>query len=67
MRADGAPAPALAKRVLYHALGRGLSFKLTMQSVVTLSPPLIIRRRELDQAIAILSESLDAAVADSGS
>jgi 4-aminobutyrate aminotransferase len=62
--ADGAPAPQLAERVLYHALARGLSFKLTMQSVVTLSPPLIIRRDELDQALAILSESLDAAAAE---
>lgn len=62
--ADGAPAPHLAERVLYHALARGLSFKLTMQSVLTLSPPLIIRRDELDQALAILSESLDAAVAE---
>ncbi len=64
--ADGAPAPRLAERVLYQALGRGLSFKLTMQSVLTLSPPLIIRRDELDQALAILSESLDAAAAEGG-
>ena len=64
--ADGAPAPRLAERVLYQALARGLSFKLTMQSVLTLSPPLIIRRDELDQALAILSESLDAAAAEGG-
>ncbi len=62
--ADGAPAARMAERVLYQALARGLSFKLTMQSVLTLSPPLIIRRDELDQALAILSESLDAAVAE---
>ncbi|MDS4072356.1 MAG: aspartate aminotransferase family protein [Defluviicoccus sp.] len=62
--ADGAPAARLAERVLYQALARGLSFKLTMQSVLTLSPPLIIRRDELDQALAILSESLDAALAE---
>ncbi|VUX47695.1 Aminotransferase class-III [Candidatus Defluviicoccus seviourii] len=62
--ADGAPAPQLAERVLYQALARGLSFKLTMQSVLTLSPPLIIRRDELDQALAILRQSLDAAVAE---
>lgn len=64
--ADGAPAAQLAERVLYQALARGLSFKLTMQSVLTLSPPLIIRRDELDQALAILSESLDAALAEGG-
>ncbi|SUS04338.1 Aspartate aminotransferase family protein [uncultured Defluviicoccus sp.] len=62
--ADGAPAAQLAERVLYQALARGLSFKLTMQSVLTLSPPLIIRRDELDQALAILRQSLDAAVAE---
>ena len=62
--ADGGPAAQLAERVLYAALARGLSFKLTMQSVLTLSPPLIIRRDELDQALAILSESLDTAVAE---
>ena len=64
--ANGAPAAQLAERVLYQALARGLSFKLTMQSVLTLSPPLIIRRDELDQALAILSESLDAAAAEGG-
>lgn len=62
--ADGAPAAQMAERVLYQALARGLSFKLTMQSVLTLSPPLIIRRDELDQALAILRESLDTAVAE---
>ena len=62
--ADGAPAPQLAERVLYQAFARGLSFKLTMGSVVTLSPPLIIRRDEIDHALGILSESLDAAVAE---
>jgi 4-aminobutyrate aminotransferase len=62
--ADGAPAARLAERVLYAALDRGLSVKLTMQSVLTLSPPLIIRRDELDQALDILSESLDAALAE---
>jgi 4-aminobutyrate aminotransferase len=62
--ADGAPAARLAERVLYAALDRGLSVKLTMQSVLTLSPPLIIRRDELDQALDILSESLDAALTE---
>lgn len=59
--ADGAPAARLAERVLYAALDRGLSFKLTMGSVLTLSPPLIIRRDQLDRAIDILTASLDAA------
>ncbi len=48
-----------AEAVLYAALSRGLSFKLTMGSVLTLSPPLIIERNDLDRAIDILAESID--------
>lgn len=59
--ADGAPAPDLAERVLYAALSRGLSLKTTMGSVLTLSPPLIIGRHDLDRALDILAESIDAA------
>lgn len=58
---DGAPAADLAQAVLYAALSRGLSFKLTQGSVVTLSPPLTIDRADLDRAIDILAESVDAA------
>jgi 4-aminobutyrate aminotransferase len=63
VEADGGPAPALAESVLYAALSRGLSFKLTMGSVLTLSPPLTIPRADLDRAIAILTDSLAAATA----
>ena len=41
---QGAPAVAEADAVLYAALGRGLSFKTTMGSVLTLSPPLNVSR-----------------------
>jgi 4-aminobutyrate aminotransferase len=61
--AAGAPAPDLAESVLYAALSRGLSLKTTMGSVLTLSPPLIIDRRDLDRALDILAESIDAAQA----
>ncbi len=60
---DGAPASRLAERTLYAALARGLGFKVTMEGVLTLSPPLIIRRSDLDRAIDILAASLDAAAA----
>jgi 4-aminobutyrate aminotransferase len=60
---EGVPASRLAERTLYAALARGLSFKVTMGSVLTLSPPLVIRESELDQAIDILVASLDAAAA----
>ncbi len=59
----GGSAEELASATLYAALARGLSFKVTMGTVLTLTPPLIITRAELDTAIDILAESLDEAVA----
>lgn len=47
-----------AEAVLYAALSRGLSFKISMGSILTLAPPLIISREELDRALDILDESL---------
>lgn len=58
---DGSAAVDAAEAVLYAALSRGLSFKLTMGSVLTLSAPLIIERADLDRAIDILAESIDEA------
>jgi 4-aminobutyrate aminotransferase len=40
-----------------------LSLKTTMGSVLTLSPPLVIERADLDRALDILAESVDAAKA----
>ncbi|CAH2601279.1 Aspartate aminotransferase family protein [Rhodovastum atsumiense] len=57
--ADGRPATAAAEATLYAALRRGLSFKVTQGSVLTLSPPLIISRDELDQALEWLTAALD--------
>jgi 4-aminobutyrate aminotransferase len=57
------PAIEEAEAVLYAALARGLSFKLTMGNVITLTPALTITRRELDEAIAILDECLGEAEA----
>jgi len=47
-----------AERVLYACLDRGLSFKITMGSVLTLSPPLTITQAELDTALDIVDECL---------
>ena len=47
-----------AEAVMYEALARGLSFKLTMGNIITLVPPLTISRNEMDEAIAILDASL---------
>jgi 4-aminobutyrate aminotransferase len=54
----GAPAVDLADRVLYSALERGLSFKTTMGSVLTLSAPLTVSKAELDFALGVLGECL---------
>lgn len=56
----GARASEEAERVLYAALARGLSFKLTMGNILFLTPALTITRAELDQAIDILDASFAA-------
>ncbi len=48
------PANDAAEAVLYRALARGLSFKISMGNVLTLSPPLIISEAELNTALDIL-------------
>jgi len=58
LTAKGGPAIDEADCVLYAALRRGLSFKTTMGSVLTLSPPLTVSRAELDLSISILGDCL---------
>ena len=59
-RARKTPAGDAAEAVLYRALSRGLSFKTTMGNTLTLTPPLITTREQMDDAIDIL----DACLAD---
>jgi 4-aminobutyrate aminotransferase len=59
IKPDGAPAIEEADRVLYAALERGLSFKITMGSVLTFSPPLTISREDLDLALGIVEGCLN--------
>lgn len=54
-RGSREPDRALAERVLYRCLEQGLSFKTTVGNVLTLSPPLIISRDELDRALDIVA------------
>lgn len=56
------PDAVLAEDILYRALDRGLSFKTTMGNVLTLTPPLVISRDEMDAAIDILDACLAEAV-----
>lgn len=57
-RAGKAPDRAAAEGVLYRALERGLNFKITMGHVLTLTPPLIITRDEMDRALDILDRCI---------
>ena len=52
------PANDLAEDVLYRCLSRGLSFKITMGNVLTLTPPLIITKEQIDISLNIIGESL---------
>ncbi len=52
------PANDAAEKVLYRALDAGLSFKTTMGNVLTLTPPLITTRNEMDRALDIIDNCL---------
>jgi len=47
-----------AEAVMYSALSKGLSFKLTMGNIITLTPALIIKKEEMDKALTIIDECL---------
>ena len=53
-RDSKAPANDAAEAVLYRALDKGLSFKLSMGNVITLTPPLVITAEEIDAALDII-------------
>lgn len=57
---EGVPAQRESELVMYECLARGLSFKIGQGNVLTLAPPLVIARAELDTALAILDEALTA-------
>jgi 4-aminobutyrate aminotransferase len=59
-RADGTPAEPEAEQMMYAALSLGLNFKVTMGSILTLTPPLNIEERHLDEAVAILDRCFNA-------
>jgi len=54
------PATDSAEAVMYAALEKGLNFKVTMGNILTLTPPLIINRDEMDRALDILDECIGA-------
>lgn len=60
------PANDLAEDVLYRCLDKGLSFKLSMGNTMTFTPPLILKREELDHALSIIDEALGEAERELG-
>jgi len=47
-----------AEEIMYRALAKGLSFKITMGNILTLTPPLTVSPAEMKRALDILDESL---------
>ncbi|RVD36046.1 aminotransferase class III-fold pyridoxal phosphate-dependent enzyme, partial [Mesorhizobium sp. M8A.F.Ca.ET.023.02.2.1] len=60
-RASRQPARDLAERVFYACLEQRLSFKVSQGNVLTLSPPLVISKTDLDRALDIVEAAVLAA------
>ncbi|HXH84114.1 MAG TPA: aspartate aminotransferase family protein [Candidatus Tectomicrobia bacterium] len=52
------PDPDRAEAIMYGALEKGLSFKVTGGNTLTLTPPLTVTEAELDRALAILQDAI---------
>ena len=61
-RNEKVPDDDLAEAVLYRSLDHGLSFKVTMGNVLTLTPPLTVTEAEMMGALDILEEAIGAGV-----
>ena len=48
-----------AEQIMYSALAKGLSFKITMGNILTLTPPLTITKAEMDSALDILADCFE--------
>ncbi len=60
-RESRAPGDEIAEKIYYRCLDAGLSFKISQGCVLTLSPPLVISRADLDRALDIVEEAILAA------
>ena len=52
------PARDAAEQVFYRALDKGLSCKISMGSVLTLTPPLVTTQDQMEEALSILESSI---------
>ncbi len=57
-RDSNAPDPEAAEAIFYRALEAGLSFKVTLGNVLTLTPPLVISEDDLMRGLDILEAGL---------
>ncbi len=57
-RADKTPAIDAAEAVMYAALEKGLSIKVSMGHILCMTPPLIVSREEMDWAMTVIDASL---------
>ena len=60
------PANDLAEEVFYRCLDEGLSFKITMGNTLTFTPPLILTREQMDQALDVVEKCLSEATVSLG-
>ncbi len=52
------PATDIAEAIMYATLEKGLNLKVSKSNILTLAPPLIIKRDEMDLALDILDDCL---------
>jgi 4-aminobutyrate aminotransferase len=57
-KATRTPGNELAEKIYYRCLDEGLSFKISQGCVLTLSPPLIISRSDLDRGLDIVENAI---------
>ena len=57
-QASRKPDNTRAERIYYRCLEEGLSFKVSQGNVLTLSPPLVISRADLDRALDIVEAAI---------
>jgi 4-aminobutyrate aminotransferase len=55
---SGQRAVKAAQQVMYKSLEKGLSFKVSMGNVLTLTPPLTVTEEQMDTALNIIDEAL---------
>ncbi len=60
-RGTKAPATDLAEEVFYRCLEGGLSFKISMGSVLSLYPSLVTSKAQMEQALHTIEKAIDAA------